>query len=85
MHLYDRLFRVEHPGRDRDVLEDLNPDSRTTITARIDPALGTAVASECFQFERHGYFTLDRESQSNAPVFNRTVTLRDGWAKQKKK
>ena len=86
VHLYDRLFRVEHPGRDRDVLEDLNPDSRKTITARIEPALGSAVANECFQFERHGYFTLDRESHSNdTPVFNRTVTLRDGWAKQKKK
>ena len=86
VHMYDRLFRVEHPGRERDFLEDLNPDSRKTISARIEPALGTAAAGEGFQFERHGYFTLDPGSdKSPMPVFNRTVTLRDSWAKQKKK
>ena len=85
VHMYDRLFRVEHPGRERDFLEDLNPDSRKTISARIEPALGTAAVGEGFQFERHGYFTLDPGSEKSAvPVFNRTVTLRDSWAKQKK-
>jgi glutaminyl-tRNA synthetase len=84
VHLYDRLFRVEHPGSDRDFLEDLNPESRSTITARVEPSLGKAATGESFQFERHGYFTVDRTSSNEPmPVFNRTVTLRDGWAKQK--
>ncbi len=85
IHLYDRLFRVEHPGRDRDFIEDLNPDSRTTISARIEPSLSKAPPGENFQFERHGYFTIDvPESSDRMPVFNRTVTLRDSWAKQEK-
>jgi glutaminyl-tRNA synthetase len=85
VHLYDRLFRVEHPGRDRDFLEDLNPDSKTTISARIEPSLLNAPSGESFQFERHGYFTIDgTESSTRVPVFNRTVTLRDSWVKQEK-
>jgi glutaminyl-tRNA synthetase len=85
VHLYDRLFRVEHPGRDRDFLEDLNPESRTTILARVEPSLAQTSSGAGFQFERHGYFTVDGAETSNGmPVFNRTVTLRDGWAKQKK-
>ena len=83
VHLYDRLFRVEHPGREHDFLEDLNPESKTTIAAWIEPSLKNAAADECFQFERHGYFTVDRfESTEEMPVFNRTVTLRDSWVKQ---
>ncbi len=85
VHLYDRLFRVEHPGRDRDFLDDLNPDSRATISACVEPSLMTASPGESFQFERHGYFTIDdKESSGKMPVFNRTVTLRDSWAKQAK-
>jgi glutaminyl-tRNA synthetase len=85
VHLYDRLFRAEHPGRDDDFLEDLNPDSKTTITACVEPSLANATADQRFQFERHGYFTADTiESSDGMPVFNRTVTLRDSWKKQKK-
>lgn len=85
VHLYDRLFRTEHPGREHDFLEDLNPDSKTTIDCYVEPLLGEAVASQQFQFERHGYFMVDPvESTDAVPVFNRTVTLRDSWAKQKK-
>ncbi len=85
VHLYDRLFCVEQPGRDRDFLDDLNPDSKTTISARVEPSLGDAKPGQSFQFERHGYFTVDAvESAEGQPVFNRTVTLRDSWAKLKK-
>ncbi|MGD8789196.1 MAG: glutamine--tRNA ligase, partial [Burkholderiales bacterium] len=81
----DRLFLAEHPGREHDFLEDLNPDSKTTIDARVEPLLGNATANDRFQFERHGYFTADSvETANQMPVFNRTVTLRDSWAKQRK-
>ncbi len=78
VRLYDRLFKVAHPGAgDTDFLRDLNPDSEKVITAQLEPALKEAKAEERFQFERHGYFVRDRESRT----FNRTVTLRDSWAK----
>jgi glutaminyl-tRNA synthetase len=82
VRLYDRLFRVPHPGAgDRDFRLDINPDARKTIIARLEPALGEARLEERFQFERHGYFTVDlRDSKPGAPVFNRAVTLRDSWA-----
>lgn len=81
VRIYDRLFRVPHPGRERDVLEDLNPDSKHVITAQLEPALRQAAPEERFQFERHGYFCADlRDSKPGAPVFNRTLTLRDSWA-----
>jgi glutaminyl-tRNA synthetase len=84
VRLYDRLFRVPHPGAgDRDFLLDLNPDAKRTITARLEPALGEARPEERFQFERHGYFLADfRDSKPGAPVFNRAVTLRDSWARE---
>jgi glutaminyl-tRNA synthetase len=86
VRLYDRLFRVPHPGAgDRDFLLDLNPDAKRTITARLEPALGEARPEERFQFERHGYFTADlRDSKPGTPVFNRAVTLRDSWARDGK-
>jgi glutaminyl-tRNA synthetase len=85
VHLYDRLFRAEQPGRDHDFLEDMNPNSKITITACVEPSLASATANQSFQFERHGYFTADQvDSKADKPVFNRTVTLRDSWAKQKK-
>lgn len=90
VRLYDRLFAVPSPGArragdaedvERDFLDDLNPDSRRVIDAWVEPALKLAKPEECFQFERHGYFVADRvESQEGAPVFNRTVTLRDVWS-----
>jgi glutaminyl-tRNA synthetase len=81
VRIYDRLFRVPHPGRDRDFIEDLNPDSKQIITAQVEPALMLVNAEERFQFERHGYFCADRrDSRPGAPVFNRAVTLRDSWS-----
>jgi glutaminyl-tRNA synthetase len=76
VRLYDRLFKVPQPGTDHDFLADLNPDSMRTVRAQLEPSLGAAAAGETFQFERHGYFTVDP-----AGGFNRTVTLRDSWAK----
>ena len=83
VRLYDRLFKAPNPGAGgRDYLEDLNPDSKTLITACLEPALKEASPEARFQFERHGYFVADRvDSKTGAPVFNRTVTLKDSWAK----
>jgi glutaminyl-tRNA synthetase len=75
VHLYDRLFKVANPGTERDFLEDINKDSKRTIVAQVEPGLREAKPGERFQFERHGYFIADRGA------FNRTVTLRDSWAK----
>ncbi len=91
VRLYDRLFAHAYPGNrregdaegvERDFLEDINPDSLKVITAQLEPALRAARPEARFQFERHGYFVADRvDSQDGAPVFNRTVTLRDTWKK----
>ncbi len=91
VRIYDRLFAHPHPGQrregdapdfERDFLTDINPDSKRTITAYLEPALKNAQAEDRFQFERHGYFVADRvDSKPGAPVFNRTVTLKDSWAK----
>ena len=83
VRLYDRLFRVPNPGAgDSDFLQDLNPDSKRVIQAQLEPSLRQAAPGETVQFERHGYFVADRvDTQTGAPVFNRTVTLRDSWAK----
>jgi len=82
VRLYDRLFAVSDPGAGgRDFLADINPRSKQVITARLEPALKDAEPEERFQFERHGYFVADRvDSKPGAPVFNRTVTLKDSWA-----
>ncbi len=83
IRMYDRLFKDAHPGSgDRDFLQDLNPNSVTTITAQLEQSLKDAKPAESFQFERHGYFVADRkDSVAGQPVFNRTVTLRDAWQK----
>jgi glutaminyl-tRNA synthetase len=85
VRLYDRLFKVAHPGSgERDFLADLNPDSKKIITAQLEPALKKSQPEDRYQFERHGYFVTDRaDSSPGVPVFNRAVTLRDSWAKQK--
>jgi len=96
VRLYDRLFKSPHPGKssplplagegqgEGNFLLDLNPDSKKTVTAQLEPALRDAKAGECFQFERHGYFVADAgDSRSGQPVFNRTVTLRDSWTKDR--
>ncbi len=85
VRLYDRLFRSPHPGAgDTDFGHDLNTDSRQLVTAYLERALADAQPEQRFQFERHGYFVADRtDSRPGAPVFNRAVTLRDSWGKQK--
>ena len=83
VRLYDRLFRVANPGTQRDFLQDLNPDSKTVITAYVEPALAQAKPEERFQFERNAYFVADQnDHRPGKPVFNRAVTLRDSWGKQ---
>ena len=85
VRLYDRLFSAEAPGAGgRDFLDDLNPDSKRVIVAQLEPALREAVPEERFQFERHGYFVADRvDSRPGAPAFNRAVTLKDSWSKER--
>ena len=81
VRLYDRLFGVPFPGDN--LAKELNPDSLKIVArAALEPALAAAKPEEHFQFERLGYFVADRvRSQPGNPVFNRTVTLRDSWAK----
>jgi len=83
VRLYDRLFTVENPGAgDTDFLTQMNPASLEVITnAKIEPSLATAAPGTRYQFERLGYFCVDPDSKSGAPVFNRTVGLKDSWAK----
>ena len=77
VRLYDRLFKVAEPGRERDFLQDLNPDSRRLVNAQVEPSLRDLSSRQAYQFERHGYFIADYDGAS----FNRTVTLRDSWQK----
>ena len=81
VRLYDRLFTVPEPDGDKtvDFKSHLNPDSLKTVTALVEPSLLAAKAGDRFQFERVGYFSADADSQPGAPVFNRTVTLKDSW------
>jgi glutaminyl-tRNA synthetase len=84
VRLYDRLFTVPNPGaaRDRDWRDDLNPESLIIRKAFVEPMLAGASAGSSYQFEREGYFCVDsRDSTSERLVFNRTITLRDTWAK----
>jgi glutaminyl-tRNA synthetase len=83
IRLYERLFASEDPeGEGRDPLSDLNPDSLEVLTgSKVERALGAATPGSRFQFERQGYFSVDPDSQPAAPVFNRTVTLKDSWAR----
>jgi glutaminyl-tRNA synthetase len=86
VRLYDRLFRVPNPDQDTDgksYRDHLNPDSVRTVRGYVEPAAAIAVSEQCFQFERLGFFVADRHAHTaNVPVFNRTVTLRDTWARQ---
>ena len=81
VRLYDRLFAVPHPGTgERDYILDLNPNSKRTVSAILESSLKEARPEDRFQFERHGYFVADlKDSTPGAPVFNRTVTLKDSW------
>jgi len=85
VRLYDRLFKLPNPGSVEDVLSALNPESLEIVSARLEPALEDAAAGVAYQFERIGYFCTDsRDHTPTAPVWNRIVTLRDGWAKIEK-
>jgi glutaminyl-tRNA synthetase len=87
--LYDRLFLKEEPlevAEGEDWVDYLNPDSLKCVTAQCEPSLREAGPAERFQFERLGYFCVDtKHSRAGAPVFNRTATLKDTWAKVAKK
>jgi glutaminyl-tRNA synthetase len=86
VRLYDRLFLSEDPGANGgNPLADLNPHSLERVTAKIEPGLASARAGAHYQFERTGYFCVDPDSRPGAPVFNRTVTLKDTWAKIEKR
>ena len=85
VRLYNHLFTRENPGADGDVLDDLNSDSLEVLTdCRLEPALADAAQGAALQFERQGYFCLDADSTPEYPVFNRTISLRDVWAKIQK-
>jgi len=82
VRLYDRLFTTETPdGGDVDFKELINPNSFQVIKSVIEPYLANAKAGQSFQFERMGYFCVDKDSTEKNLVFNRTVTLKDTWAK----
>jgi glutaminyl-tRNA synthetase len=82
VRLYDRLFKSENPEESGNFLDDLNPQSLQVIAdAQLEPSIKGAQAQSRFQFERLGYFCVDSDSSSERLVFNRTVTLKDAWAK----
>jgi len=82
VRLYDHLFSRPDPGAEGDLFEDLSPDSEEVLEGcLVEPALAEAPAGETVQFERLGYFCPDSDSAAGHPVFNRTLTLRDTWAR----
>ena len=88
IRLYDRLFTVEDPlntDEKNDFLSYLNPQSLQITTAYIEPSIQQAISGQRFQFERTGYFCVDKDSTPDKLVFNRTVGLRDTWAKTQNK
>jgi glutaminyl-tRNA synthetase len=89
VRLYDKLFLVENPDRTaegQEFTENLNPNSLEIISgAKLEPSLSSAVSEDRYQFERLGYFCVDPESRSGKLVFNRTLALKDTWAKVEKK
>jgi glutaminyl-tRNA synthetase len=84
VRIYDRLFSDESPDghKDKEFMEFVNPDSLEVITAYTEPSLKTSTIGDRFQFQRKGYFCVDLDSTADNLVFNRTVPLRDSWAKQ---
>lgn len=83
VRLYDRLFVEAMPDvhKDRDFMDFLNPESLQVVTGFVEPGLGEASPGDRFQFQRLGYFNVDKDSRKDRLVFNRTVPLRDTWAK----
>ena len=83
---YDRLFKVEDPtDEEGDFKEYINPNSLTVVTGYAEPAIKDAIAADRFQFMRKGYYCLDEDATAEKLIFNRTVTLKDAWAKEVKK
>jgi glutaminyl-tRNA synthetase len=87
VRLYDRLFTDESPDshKDKDFMEFVNPESLKIVTGFVEPSLKNAQVEDRFQFQRLGYFNIDPDSTSEKLVFNRTVSLRDTWAKIQEK
>jgi glutaminyl-tRNA synthetase len=89
VRIYETLFSKEDPSKveeGKDVLDNLNPHSLEVVNhAKVEPSLANAAAGSRYQFERLGYFCVDPDSKPGAPVFNRTVALKDTWAKVEKK
>jgi glutaminyl-tRNA synthetase len=83
--LYDRLFSVPEPDASGDFKAFINPNSLEVVKAKCEPALAEARSEERYQFERLGYFALDPDSKPERQIWNRTVALRDTWAKETKK
>lgn len=85
VRLYDMLFKTPDPEEGvEDFIENLNPDSLKVVSALIEPSVAVARPGDHFQFVRQGYFTIDPDTTADRLVFNRTVTLKDTWAKQQK-
>jgi glutaminyl-tRNA synthetase len=86
VRLYDRLFTVPEPGAEEvDFKSFINPNSLEVVQAKCEPSLAEADSEMRYQFERLGYFALDADSKPGKLVFNRTITLKDTWAKETKK
>ena len=86
VRLYDHLFAATVPGADGGILDDLNPDSLIVLDdCRLEPALAATNSHDPVQFERQGYFRLDPDSTAGHPVFNRTIGMRDSWARLQKR
>ena len=87
IRMYDRLFTDPTPDghKDKDFMDFVNPDSLQKITGYLEPSLKDAKIGDRFQFQRLGYFNVDTDSEDGNLVFNRTVTLRDTWAKLEQK
>jgi len=89
VRIYETLFSKEDPSKveeGKDVLDNLNPNSLEVVNhAQVEPSLANAARGSRYQFERLGYFCVDPDSKPGKPVFNRTVALKDTWAKVEKK
>jgi glutaminyl-tRNA synthetase len=83
VRLYEHLFTAPHPGTgDKDLLQEMNPDSLKTVTAYLEPSLASAMPDDKFQFERHGYFVADRVDHiGGRAVFNKVTGMKDSFSK----